>query len=214
MTTPKQNAAFPQEAAPLFNPLKHGIKPPHQVMFDETAADLGELSAEYHQQHRPGNSVERFLVDTLINNEWRLRRMRCVEADLWVHATNTYFGKNPQIEACSTGDAFVTATLAFEHLQRLANSCERIYHRALKELQRLQMARAHALDTQQTEQSKATSASLASFRDFPKNPPPAGPQPPPATPATAPFAQPEPAATPTESHPSAADRGPELPKGA
>jgi hypothetical protein len=207
MTTPKQNAAVPQEAVPLFNPLKHGINPPHQVMFDETAADLAELSAEYHQQHRPANSVERFLVDTLVNNEWRLRRMRCVEADLWVHATNTYFGKNPQIEACSTGDSFVTSALAFERLQRLANSCERIYHRALKELQRLQAARAHALRTPQPEQSKATSESLASFCNSPKTPPPDAANP-------VPFVQPEPAAPPTESHPSAADRDPEPPEGA
>jgi hypothetical protein len=82
----------------------------------EIAGDLAELTAELHQQHRPANPTERFLVDTLIHNQWRLRRLRRAEADLWQHAPGE----------------------ALERLQRIVNSCERSYHRALKELQRLQ----------------------------------------------------------------------------
>ena len=77
------------KAASRFNALKHGIDAQQQIMFTESAADLAELAAEYHDLHQPANAGERFLVDTLVNNEWRLRRMRCVEADLWVVAHNT-----------------------------------------------------------------------------------------------------------------------------
>jgi hypothetical protein len=206
MTAPKQNAP-PQPAVPGYDPLKHGIDPPHQIMFDEAAADLAGLSAEYREQHRPSNSVERFLVDTLVNNEWRLRRMRCVEADLWVQATNAFLEKNTAIEACSSGDSFTTGAGPFDRLQRLVNSCERNYHRALNQLQHLQVARAHGLRPLQPEQSKATSASLASFRQNSQTPPPANPQPAPP----APVSQPDRAANPTGTRPSAADRDPNLP---
>jgi hypothetical protein len=67
-----------------YNPLKHGINAAHQVIFAESAEDLAELDAEYRERHRPDNPTERFLVDTLIHNEWRLRRLRRVEAELWL----------------------------------------------------------------------------------------------------------------------------------
>ena len=204
MKAPKPNAASPQEAAPQFNALKHGIHPPHQIMFDETAGDLAELAAEYHQQHRPANSVERFLVDTLIHNEWRLRRLRRVEAELWDHATNVFLQENPAIDACSSGDSFVTGALPFERLQRLVNSCERNYHRALNQLQRLQATRSQGLPTPQPEQSKPTSASAASFRQNPQTSPPA--------PESATFSQPVAPADSTQARPSAPDRDPNPPE--
>jgi hypothetical protein len=52
-------------------------------MFDETANDLADLTAEYHEHHSPSNPEEHLLVETLIPNEWRLRRIRRVETKLW-----------------------------------------------------------------------------------------------------------------------------------
>jgi hypothetical protein len=70
-------------------------------MFDETADDLAELAAEYHEQYAPADPKQRFLVDTLVANEWRLRRMRRVEAVLWEHAADAYLGQHPEAEACN-----------------------------------------------------------------------------------------------------------------
>src|ERR1700678_1929928 len=81
------------KARSRFNALKHGIHAKQQIMFTGFAEDLAELAAEYHELHSP------------VNNEWRLRRLRCVEA----------------------------------------NSCERHYRNARKEL----VARAHGLRTPQ-----------------------------------------------------------------
>jgi hypothetical protein len=64
------------------NALKHGIDANQQIMFAESAEDLAEL-AEYHEFHSSANAQERFLVDTLVYNLWRFRRLRVVEADLW-----------------------------------------------------------------------------------------------------------------------------------
>src|SRR5580658_10476281 len=136
------------KAASRYNALKHGIYATTQIMFDEKAEDLAELAAEYHEHHSPADSDQRFLVDTLVNNEWRLRRLRRVEAELWEHATNAFLAENIEAAACSSGDAFATAAPTFESLQRIANSCERAYHRALKELQ---LARGDALRTSHSE---------------------------------------------------------------
>ena len=194
MATPKQTAANRMnaqkssgprtpagKAVSRFNALKHGIYAVHQIMFDEKPEDLAELAAEYHEHHSPANSDERFLVDTLVHNEWRLRRTRRVEAELWQTAYNAFLVKNIETTiTCTSGDAFATDSSTFERLQRVVNSLERAWHRALKELQRLQVARGHALRTPQPEPSKPTSANMGSVHQNPKTPPPAAPQPPPA----------------------------------
>jgi hypothetical protein len=107
MATPKQtttNRANAQKssgprttagkAVSRFNALKHGIYAVHQIMFDEKPEDLAELSAEYHEHHSPADADQRFLVDTLVHNEWRLRRTRRVESELWQTARYTFLIKN------------------------------------------------------------------------------------------------------------------------
>src|ERR1700722_8701518 len=118
------------KAASRFNALKHGIYAVQQIMFDEKPGDLAELAAEYHEQYSPADAKERFLVDTLVASEWRLRRTRRVEAELWQTASNAFLVKNIETTStCTSGDAFATDSATFERLQRIVNSCERIYHR-------------------------------------------------------------------------------------
>ena len=88
------------KAISQFNALKHGIYPVHQIMFDETPEDLAELAAEYHEHYSPADFPERSLVDTMVHNEWRLRRMRRVEAGLWEHARNLFIVKNSGAGPC------------------------------------------------------------------------------------------------------------------
>jgi hypothetical protein len=180
------------KAVSRFNALKHGIYAVHQIMFDERPEDLAELAAEYHEHHCPADSDQRFLVDTLVANEWRLRRTRRVEAELWQSAHDFFIVKNiDTTSTCTSGDAFATDSSTFERLQRLVNSCERAWRRALKELQHLQeVARGHALRTTQPEtepgyaapapppqpeQSASTSESSASVRQNPETPASAAP---------------------------------------
>src|SRR5580698_10001927 len=66
-----------------FNALKHGIFAESQIIFTESAEDLAELTAEYHEHYLTANPAERCLVDALIETEWRLRRMPRVEAGIW-----------------------------------------------------------------------------------------------------------------------------------
>jgi hypothetical protein len=185
------------KAASRFNALKHGIFAVHQIMFDEKPEDLDELAAEYCELYNPADAHERSLVDTLVYNEWRLRRMRRVEANLWYRAYDACLVKNIETTlTCTSGDAFAADSATFERLQRLVNSCERIYHRAHKEL----VTRAHPLRSPQPEQSKPTSTPPASFRQNPQTPAPA-----PKPPDAAPFPQSGPAPSPTRTQPSTVD---------
>jgi hypothetical protein len=202
------------KAASRFNALKHGIFATAQIMFDESAEDLAELAAEYHEHHNPADTDQRLLVDTLIHNEWRLRRMRRVEAVLWEQAANIFFTQHPESQACNAADAFTTNVGYFERLQRMVNGCERNYHRALKELQRQKskvLANVPPANPDappqppQPEQSTTTSTSSASFHTNPKTPPPAAPQSPVAAPDATPFADPAAPASSAEPQPGSSD---------
>jgi len=200
------------KAASRYNALKHGIFATTQIMFDEKAEDLAELAAEYHEHHSPADPDQRFLVDTLVNNEWRLRRLRRVEAELWGHATTAFLENNTEAPACSSGDAFATAAPIFDRLQRVVNSCERTYHRALKELR---VARAHGLRSPELEaeptaapaptpvpqpqQSTPTSAKMASSEQKPETPPS-------APPFAGPLASQHAPASPAETSPQPSNR--------
>jgi hypothetical protein len=219
------------KAVSRFNALKHGIYAVHQIMFDETPEDLAELTDEYHELYSPADAKQRLLVDTLVHNEWRLRRMRRVEAELWQTAYNTFIVENiDRTSTCTSGDAFATGSATFERLQRVVNCCERVYHRASKELERLQeMARVHGLRTpqqesgpaagpeaqpepapaRQPEHSKPTSESSASVRQNSKNP--ASPD---SKQAPAPPFAPAAPAKPAETQRSTTDRDPKPPEAA
>jgi hypothetical protein len=159
-----------------YNALKHGIDAKQQVMFGESAEDLADLAAEYHELYSPTNVDERFLVDTLVNNEWRLRRLRCVEADLW-QAAAKHLQQAGEIGHAGLGQAFTGCGPAFDRLQRIMNSCQRQYDHARKELQALQAARPQPQTTRQPEPSTATSASPGSFYTPAPNPAPHPPAP-------------------------------------
>jgi hypothetical protein len=223
------------KAASRFNALKHGIYAVHQIMFDETPEDLAELSDEYHELCNPADSKQRFHVDAMVHNEWRLRRIRRVEAALWQTASNTFLVKNIEVTStCTSGDAFATDSGTFERLQRVANACERAYHRASHELERLQaqtkLGQALSSDNvpvnpgaahsetepepkpaapappPQPEQSKPASSSSASFRQNSQKP---APQPAPASPEAP--ANPAKNAMCTETQPTPSDGFPTPP---
>jgi hypothetical protein len=148
------------KAKSRFNALKHGIHAESQTIFTESVEDLAELTAELHDQYSPSDSTGRFLVDTLVNNEWRLRRLRVIETDLWQSAIDRFLEKHTEMQAATPSDAFEASGPAFERLQRVINSCERNYHRALKELKTL----AAAGNTPQPEEATTTSESVSSFQ--------------------------------------------------
>lgn len=127
------------KAASRFNALKSGINAQSEVIPGEDAAELEALALEYNQQFQPATPVARFLVDALVAADWQLRRLRKVEAQLWLHGIDekqrSFSGldkDNPM------GHIFAWSREDFVRLQRRIDSAERSYYRALKELQRIQ----------------------------------------------------------------------------
>jgi hypothetical protein len=108
-----------------FNGLKSGIDAESQVIPGESAAELAALAENYRLQFQPANPLEMFLVDSLVDADWQLRRLRQIEARFW--KADLYFEDNER------------SSDRLARVQRRIQSVERSFYRALKELQ-LQIA--------------------------------------------------------------------------
>ena len=122
------------KAASRFNALKCGIEARSLVIPGEDPAELEALALEYHQQFNAVGPLERFLVDTLVRDDWNRRRYTRIEAQVL-----KVLLAGQDAAAGSSLDAFTGK--AAQHISRRLASTERSYFRALKELRRTQRER-------------------------------------------------------------------------
>jgi hypothetical protein len=184
------------------NALKSGIDAESLIIRTEKAEDLDALTAEYFARFRPQTPEERHYVDSLVRDDWQLRRLAKADAQIWEHSMGSVFGldKNAPV-----GHAFQRADMTFLRLQRRIDATHRSYNTALRELQRLQSgAGASAcqpvppeLSDQPTENTTTSLPIGLVPSQLPNDPPDPEPVPNPQSPI--PFPAPDPALEPVPS---------------
>ena len=151
MSTPKQTAAnranskkstgprsAQGKAASRSNSLKTGLYARSQIIAGEDPTELRALSDRYFLRWDPATPEESFLVSTLIDSDWLLRRYSLADAQLWnYHADNEYVRDSPHPKGLN----FMRAKEHFPLLQRRSDSAQRTWHRALRDLERIQAKR-------------------------------------------------------------------------
>ena len=126
------------------NAMRTGIYAESLDIRGEEARALQQLTAEYFQEWDPVTPRERDLVDSIVRNEWILRRMGLVEAELWNH----YFKSTDVTLPGSRWDVlnrdfmlaqgFIAIGANLERLQRRISAVERSTTRARAELAAIQ----------------------------------------------------------------------------
>jgi hypothetical protein len=142
--------------------LNSGLDAESQFVYGESREDFAALQHQYFDRFQPLAPQERFQVDTLIRNEWTLRRLLRAESHLWEYHTI----RADRSEGTPLGAALVAADDVFRHLQHRINLAERSYKDAFAELERLQHARAPLASpgiSRQPQLSTADNPKLASF---------------------------------------------------
>jgi hypothetical protein len=123
--------------------MKSGLYTETLVIRGEYPDELDRLKAEYHREFRPATPRERDLVDSMIRNEWFIRRMGFVETQLWGHHFQKIDSSFPTDRFDNLqrrfpcGQAFVALSRDLERLQRRINALERSNRAALQELEDL-----------------------------------------------------------------------------
>ena len=123
------------KAASRMNALKSGVFAESEIIAGEDRAALEALTAEYIQRFHPTTPEERHFVDTVIRDDWRLRRLARAESQLWEYTMRhtPFFDKENPL-----GHVVTAADETFARLQRRINDVQRSYRDALRELERLQ----------------------------------------------------------------------------
>jgi len=128
------------------NALQTGIHAESHCIRGEDPAALAQLAAEYHAEFRPVTPLQRDLVDTLVHNQWKIRRLRALETEIWRHQVEfngavyidpkrTYHVHAQKYPLATT---YEDLELRLDRLQRRLHSYERSSARALQQLRALQ----------------------------------------------------------------------------
>ena len=125
------------KAVSSMNALKSGIDAESQIIRGEDPAALATLTSEYYDRFQPTTPEQRHYLDTLIRDDWQLRRFAKVDAQIWEYERETAFRPD---ENSPLGQAFAEASSTFVRLQRRMDAAQRSYKNALHELERLQSA--------------------------------------------------------------------------
>src|ERR1039458_7824395 len=150
MATPQQIAANRQnaqkstgprtpegKAASSQNAFKSGLDADSQFCYGEQRADFYRLQVEYFTRFSPQSPEERFHVDTLIRNEWSLRRLLRAEAHLFD------FNTTPAsiTDRAPLGEGFNNSSPVFMRLHRRITLFEKSFEASLTKLKELREAR-------------------------------------------------------------------------
>jgi hypothetical protein len=131
-----------------------GIYAETEVLPWEAADNLEQLKSEYYEHHQPASPEARFLVDELISCEWTLRRLRRADTNLWESGIR-HPTAEPEFEPSRS---FMRNSDTFDRLQRRINATRLAYHRALKDLERVQARDRQATAAPHPEQTPATNS--------------------------------------------------------
>ena len=129
------------------NALKHGLLAKDVLLRGEDEDELRALGERMVAELQPEGELEEQLVEQIVADRWRLRRLHRVEASIFNYeltsVTSSAYGP-PHNEATILGLLFIrdaTGANAFSKLSRYEIPIQRNLYTALHELQRLQAAR-------------------------------------------------------------------------
>ena len=127
------------------NALKSGLHAESHVIRSEDPEALAQLSAEYYAEFQPTTPRQRDLLDTVIHNQWLIRRLRLTESDLHArhfedrdHDFDPKWDHHVAQHEHPLSDAYACLEKRLLRLQSRVNSLERSTRLALKELRDLQ----------------------------------------------------------------------------
>ncbi|VVB55113.1 Uncharacterised protein [uncultured archaeon] len=122
-----------------YNAIKHGILCQEILLEGEDEQSLIELGEKMRSELKPETEIELLLVDRIVANAWRLKRVLRGEKEMIkVNMSEIWVGKS-NFGASLAHDFIKSET--YNKLTRYETSIERGIYKALHELQRLQAQR-------------------------------------------------------------------------
>jgi hypothetical protein len=142
-------------AAVRMNALKHGLTAAEIVLPTEDKLEFEQFQAAFEEECQPVGPIEQVLVEDIVAARWRMNRARKMEPGFFVlrlqamrrEIKEDFSNLDPQahLALIFRDDARDADTIG--KMSRYEARFERSFHKALKELQRLQALRAAVSDS-------------------------------------------------------------------
>ena len=135
------------KAASSKNATTHGLSSTFRVLAHEDAAAFAALNDELKAEFKPATTHQKFLVEQMAQNRWRLERTRRYESIALEQLLGEIDETNP--EAVIVSNMSRKVANIFDLLRRYANDAERSYFKAhaalVKDLETAQQNKADAV---------------------------------------------------------------------
>jgi hypothetical protein len=143
-------------AAVRLNALQHGLTAAEVILpTTEDKLEFEQFQASFVEECQPVGPIEQVLVEDIVVNRWRMTRVRKMEPgffalrlqalEKWIIKDHSALDAQAHLALVFRDDAENSDTLG--KMSRYEARFERSFHKALKELQRLQALRAAASDS-------------------------------------------------------------------
>ena len=137
------------KASVRHNAVKHGLLAQEILLPEEDEEALRDLNERLRAELRPEGEMEDLLVEQIVAAQWRLRRMRRVEAGVFDWESSSARSEADEFRSLPEGTSMLGLSFirdantanAFSKLSPYETTIERSLYKALHELQRLQAAR-------------------------------------------------------------------------
>ncbi len=126
------------KAAASQNSFKHGLYSKALIIPGEDPALFEALRTDLAAEHRPVGLTEELLVDEVAQHYWRMKRYRALEAQMY-KSQGTNANGNTDLDVENLVSCIELGL--FTSIQRVLNSAERSFYKALKTLRELQKVR-------------------------------------------------------------------------
>ncbi len=126
------------KAAASQNSFKHGLYSKALIIPGEDPALFEALRTDLAAEHSPVGLTEELLVDEVAQHYWRMKRYRALEAQMY-KSQGTNANGNTDLDVENLVSCIELGL--FTSIQRVLNSAERSFYKALKTLRELQKAR-------------------------------------------------------------------------
>jgi len=142
-------------AAVRHNALKHGFAAAEIILPTvEEKIDFEQFRAAFEAEHQPVGPTEQVLVEDIVTARWRLNRIRKMEPGFFAlrrevlkDSITEFSTLDPQAQLALIVLDDARDSDTYGKMSRYEGRFERTFHKALKELQRLQALRATVSDS-------------------------------------------------------------------
>ncbi len=164
------------------------------LLFYEDPKEFETLRDAFVGEHQPQSPTENYFVNEMVNAQWRLKRLRLIEADLIRLRLSADPGIDDEAAQAEALRLAADSTKALNYLQRQEAALRRQFERALKMFWECRSRRPENADNAQKQKVTKQTQSASPLREFQRRLNEFCQAPPPLPPAEhAAGAQPEPA---------------------